>query len=119
MAQHELRSLSFASLTSEHWDSFPDLRSITKQIGDAILAHSEVSKDSVGLYAPPNEIRNVHLTDAAADLIRCMWHGHREKGRRGPPAIPLKVFVTRFGQGNGRSWADVEIHPGVDNWDAA
>lgn len=116
MAQHELKALSFASLTAERWDSFPENAVISKQIGETILGQSEVSGNHVGFYAPPDEIREVRVTVAALDQIRCMWHGHREPGRRSPPAIPLRYFVTGFGQANGRSWASVEVHPGVGNW---
>ncbi|WP_171941272.1 hypothetical protein [Herbaspirillum rubrisubalbicans] len=119
MAQHELRTLAFASLTAERWDSFPETATISKQIGDAILAQSEVSGDHVGFYNPPDEIKEVKVTVAALDQIQCMWHGHRQPGRRSPPAIPLRYFVTGFGQENGKSWASVEVYPGVDNWEAS
>jgi hypothetical protein len=117
MSQHRLRPLSFASLTSEHWESLPNLESIKRQIGDAILAQSEVYDEAIGFYSPPHEIRDIHLTHAAADQIRFMWHGHRKTGRRSPPTIPLKFFVTGFGQSNGRTCANVEIHPGMDRWE--
>jgi hypothetical protein len=118
MGQHELTALSFASLTTERWDSFPEIATISKQIGEAILAQSEVSGDNVGLYTPPDEIREVKLTVAALDQIKCMWHGHREPGRRSPPTVPLRYFVTGFGQADGKSWANVEVHPGINNWEA-
>lgn len=118
MTQHALKAFSFASLTAERWDSFPETATILKQVGEAILAQSEVSGEHLGFHAPPNEVREVRMTVAALDQIRCMWHGHREPGRHSPPAIPLRYFVTGFGQSNEKSWASVEVHPGADNWEA-
>jgi hypothetical protein len=76
MSQHRLQPLAFASLTSEHWESLPNLESIKKQIGDAILAQSEVYDEAIGFDLRLHEIRNIHLTHAAADQIRFMWHGY-------------------------------------------
>jgi hypothetical protein len=47
-----------------------------------------------------------------------MWHGHRELGAKSPPTIPLKLFITAFGQdGKGKTWVDIEVHPGFSNWE--
>jgi hypothetical protein len=46
----------------KHEDQIEEL----KQIATAALANCEVSGDSYGSYAPPHEIRNVHLTHAAS-----------------------------------------------------
>lgn len=119
MTMHALLSLPFTSITPESWDSLPDMAAIKRNIALAALAHCELTEDAVGMYKPPKEIRELYLTHAAADQIRCMWHGHRSRGHKAPPAIPLKVFVTSFGQdGKGHSWADLEVHPGLDNWAA-
>jgi len=88
------------------------------QIALAALAHCELTEVALGLQAPPKEVRDVQLTQAAADQIRCMWHGHRSRGHSAPPTIPLKVFVTGYGQdGEGHTWADIEVHPGLSIWE--
>lgn len=118
MSMHALQDLPFTSVTSEAWDSLPEMTAIERRIAVAALAHCELTAEALGLYAPPKEIREVQLTHAAADQIRCMWHGHRERGNKAPPTIPLKVFVTGFGQdGKGHTWADIEVHPGLPNWE--
>jgi hypothetical protein len=116
---HQFHTLQFTSLTPERWQSLPDIAVIKQQIASAALAHSEVSEVAFGLYSPPDEIREVHLTQAAADQILCMWHGHRQRSRDAPPVIPLKLFVCGFGQQEGRTWASIEIHPGTDNWEVS
>ena len=118
MSQHNLYDLPFTSLTSERWESLPDFEAIKLQIASAAIAHCEVSEDTLGLYSPPDEIRNVRLTEAAADQIRCMWHGHRHTDKMAPPVIPLKLFVVGFGQQNGHTWAEIEVHPGMDDWES-
>jgi hypothetical protein len=115
---HGFHKIHFSSLTSEAWASFPDIESLKVQITQAILAHSEVTEEALGFYTPPDELRQVVLTHAVHDQIRCMWHGHRSAGRASPPPIPLHIFVYGFGQANGKTWAEVEVHPGVDNWEA-
>ena len=118
MSMHQLQDLAFTSVTPEHWESFPESEAIKRHIALAALAHSELTEKALGLYSPPKEIREVILTHAAADQIRCMWHGHRSRGNKAPPTIPLKVFVTGGGQdGKGHTWANIEVHPGIDNWE--
>jgi hypothetical protein len=70
-----------------------------------------------GGYAPPNEIREVRVTAAAVDQIRCMWHSYRNRGQMSPPAMPLKIFAFAFGQESGSTWASIEVFPGLDNWE--
>lgn len=118
MSNHQLHDLEFVAVTSERWDSFPDMVTLKPQLAMSALARCELAGDAFGFYFPPDEIREVHLTSAAADQIRCMWHGHRSKESNSPPPIPLKVFVTDFGQSEGRTWANIELHPGLDNWTA-
>ncbi len=115
---HGFQTIQFTSLTSEAWNSLPDVESLKGQISQAILAHSEVSEEALGFYRPPDEIRELVLTQAVYDQIRCMWHGHRPRGHASPPPIPLRIFVYGYGQAEGRSWACIEVHPGVDNWEA-
>ena len=116
---HKLYQFQFTSLTSESWDAFPDFLKMEKQIAQAALAHCELSGEAFGLYAPPHEIREIRMAQAVYDQIRSMWHGHRERGRIGPPTIPLKVFVIGFGQESSRTWASIEVLPGLDNWEAS
>lgn len=114
---HGVHEIQFTSVTPEQWGTVPDADKLAAQIGQAVLAHSELSEVTLGLYQPPKEIREVRLTQAVHDLIHCMWHGHRERGRASPPPIPLKVFVFSYGQSDGHSWVSIEVHPGVDRWD--
>jgi hypothetical protein len=115
---HGFHRIQFASLTSESWAELPDVESLGGQISQAILAHSAVTEEALGFYRPPDELRELVLTQAVHDQIRCMWHGHRSVGRTSPPPIPLRIFVYGFGQENGKTWAKVEVHPGLDNWQA-
>lgn len=118
MSNHELQELAFTSITPEHWESFPDAQAIKRHLALAALAHSELTGKALGFHNPPKEIREIHLTHAAFDQIRCMWHGHRNRSNKAPPTIPLKFFVSAFGQdGEGHTWADIEVHPGMSNWD--
>lgn len=113
---HKIHSLNFNSLISESWDSFPDPEKLKKQIAIAILAHSELSEDELGFYAPPKEIREIRVTEAVFDQVRCMWHGHRSQGHQSPPPIPLKFFVFGFGQDAANTWASIEVLPGLEDW---
>jgi hypothetical protein len=114
---HCFYELPFTSVTSERWDSLPDMKVIEQQIASAALAHCEVAGYHLGLYSPPKEIKEVRITVAAMDQIQCMWWGHRDHIRASPPTVPLKVFVTGAGQdGRGHSWASIEVHPGMDDW---
>jgi hypothetical protein len=115
--EHKIIAFNFTSLVPDDWASFPDFDKLKRQLATAVLAHSELTTTELGLYAPPAEIREVKITAAAADQIRCMWHGHRRRGQNSPPTIPLKIFVFAGGQNSAGSWASVEIFPGVDNWD--
>jgi hypothetical protein len=118
MPNHQLHDLEFVAVTSERWDSLPDMATLKPQLAMSALARCELTGDAFGFYSPPDEIREVYLTSAAADQIRCMWHGHRPSEKNAPPAIPLKVFVTGFGQSGGRTWASIEVHPGMNDWTA-
>lgn len=114
---HRIINLNFTSFVSERWSSLPNQEKLAKEIALAVLAHSEISKESFGLYAPPNEIKDVKVTNAAFDQIQCMWHGHRQRGRQSPPPIPLKVFVFGDGQDASSTWASIEVLPGLDSWE--
>lgn len=114
---HKVLTLDFTSVIPDGWDGFPNPEKFRREIGLAVLAHSEIADEVLGMYRPPDEIREVHITAAAFDQVRCMWHGHRERGRGSPPSIPLKVFVCGFGQKSGHTWANIEVLPGMDNWD--
>ena len=114
---HAVINLSFSSLISKNWDRFPDIENIKKQIAVAVLAQSELTGQELGFYTPPQEIKEVHLTFAAQDQIRCMWHGHREVGKKSPPDIPLRIYVCGFGQEAGATWASIEVLPGLENWE--
>lgn len=114
---HRMINLSFASVVPESWNSFPRAEELKREIALTVLTHSELSSESLGVYAPPETIKEVRITTAAFDQIRCMWHGHREKGHQAPPLIPLKVFVFSFGQDASGTWASIEVMPGLDDWE--
>ncbi len=117
MPMHTLQDLPFTSVNPERWGSQPDLTALKRQIALAALAHCELTEQALGVYAPPKEVREVHLTYAAGDQIRRMWLSEGQVGSKAPPTIPLKVFVTGFGQdAHGTTWADIEVHPGLANW---
>ncbi|MFY4713443.1 hypothetical protein ACVCH0_01055 [Burkholderia glumae] len=116
--QHKFICLNFTSVISERWDSLPDVEKLKSQLAIAALAHCELHDVELGLYATPKEVREVTITSAAADQIRCMWHGHRGRGQISPPVIPLRIFVFAFGQDSGGTWASIEVHPGLDDWEA-
>jgi hypothetical protein len=119
MSEHALQDLLFISTNPERWEGLSDISGIKRQLTLAVLAHCELTEATLGFYKPPKEVRNVHLTLAAADQIHCMWHGHRSRGHAAPPSIPLKVYVTGCGQDvKGNTWADIEVHPCLSNWDA-
>ncbi|WP_186020403.1 hypothetical protein [Burkholderia gladioli] len=114
---HKFISLNFTSLVSERWNSLPNIEQMKKQIAVAALAHSELHDIELGLAAPPGEVRDVRISAAAADQIQCMWHGHRQGGQLSPPVIPLKLFVFEMGQDVQGTWANIEVHPGMDDWE--
>lgn len=117
MPMHALQDLPFTSVVPGRAGAFPDIASLRRQIALAALAHCELTEQALGVYTPPKEVREVQLTRAAADQIRSMWHGLRLEGSTAPPTIPLKVFVTGFGQdADGSTWADIEVHPGLPDW---
>lgn len=117
MPMHSLQDLPFTSVNPERWGTLPDIAGLKRQIALAALAHCELTEQALGVYAPPKEVRDVQLTTAATDQIRCMWLSDRHGGSKAPPTIPLKVFVTGFGQdGEGNTWADIEVHPGLVHW---
>lgn len=122
MPMHALQDLPFTSVIPGRWGTLPDMAGLKRQIALAALANCELTEQALGVYSPPNEVREVHLTYAATDLIRSMWLGdgqerQGQQGSKAPPTIPLKVFVTGFGQdGNGNTWADIEVLPGLLSW---
>jgi hypothetical protein len=116
---HGFIGIQFTSLTSERWDGVPEVNRLKGQIAQTVLACSELTDEALGIFTPPQEIRDVVLTQAVYDQIHTMWHGHRAQGHAAPPAIPLKIFVLGYGQSEGRSWANIEVHPGLDDWEAA
>ena len=116
---HRLHSFEFTSFISESWDSFPNHEKLKKQIALAALAHSELTREALGLYAPPNEIREVRVTAAVLDQIMSMWHGHRSQGQLSPPSIPLKLFVFGYGQDATSTWVSIEVLPGLESWGVA
>lgn len=113
---HGVFSLDFKSFNIQNWSTFPSSEELKKEIAVAVLAHSEVTENALGFYTPPNEINNIDISAAALDQIQCMWHGHRQRVSISPPSIPLRLFVVGFGQDSGRSWASIEVLPGLDNW---
>ncbi|MCX4151742.1 MULTISPECIES: hypothetical protein [Paraburkholderia] len=115
---HKVICLNFTSLVPDRWNSLPDVEGLKRQLASAAIAHSEVHGVELGLYAPPEQVREVKISAAAADQIQCMWHGHRSKGQISPPVIPLKIFVFGMGQDAQGTWVAIEVHPGVDDWEA-
>ncbi|MEM5332181.1 hypothetical protein VSR34_37670 [Paraburkholderia sp. JHI2823] len=113
---HKVVSLNFTSLVSERWSGLPDIENLKKQLSVAVIAHSELYGVALGMYSPPKAIREVKISAAAADQIRCMWHGHREREQISPPPIPLKIFVFAMGQDTQGTWVSIEVHPGLDDW---
>ncbi|WP_412530396.1 hypothetical protein [Burkholderia lata] len=111
--------MNFTSLVSDRWNSLPNIENLKKQLAIATLAHSELHGVALGLYIPPREVREVKISAAAADQIQCMWHGHRVGGQISPPVRPLKIFVFGMGQGEQGTRANIEVHPGMDDWDVA
>ncbi|MBX3624732.1 MAG: hypothetical protein KF892_06945 [Rhizobacter sp.] len=117
MPMHALQDLPFTSVVPGRPGALPDVATLKRQIALAALAHCELTEQALGVYTPPKEVREVQLTYAATDQIRTMWQGLRQAGSTAPPTIPLKVFVTGFGQdSNGDTWADIEVHPGLPEW---
>ena len=115
---HQLISLNFVSTIPSTWD-WPEKNQLCDMLSTAILLDSEVVGRTLGFYKPPDRVDSIILTDSAYDQIRTMWWGHRDFGSQSPPAIPLKYFVSGFGQANGESWINVEILPGSDDWNIA
>lgn len=118
MHAHALRSFTFLAIPTDGSGAFPDAASLKRQIAQAVIANSEVTGNALGFYTPPEEIRELRLTSAAFDQVRCRWHAHRQPDHASPPAIALKAFVTGFGQDDkGHTWASIEVHPGEDRWE--
>jgi len=116
---HSLRKIDFVPSLPSSWELFPSTIELQQQISLAILADSEVADVSLGFYKPPGRIREIIISHAARDQITCMWHGHRERGAKSPPVIPLRYFVFGFGQKPPDTWVDVEVHPGHEHWEAS
>jgi|ERR1051325_5967798 hypothetical protein len=115
--RHGLFSLDLAVVNPQAWDTLPSADHIKSEVARVLLANRDVLDTDTGVDA--KRVRKVVLTGAAWDQISCMWHGHRAKSALGPPQIPLKYFVCGYGQdGKGDSWVDIEVHPGVDEWEA-
>lgn len=118
MSIHELIEFQVVFTETKLWDNFPDVPTIKRQVSVALLANCSLTDTDVGIFSSPTEIREITVTSAAIDQIRCMWHGHRNVGYRSPPVMPLKVFVIGGGQdGTGRSWVDIEVLPGISSWE--
>jgi hypothetical protein len=115
---HSFRQFDFVPTSPSSWNLFPSLIELQRQISLAILADCEVADVSLGFYKPPKRIREIIISYAARDQITCMWHGHRQRGAFSPPVIPLRYFVFGFGQDPPDTWADVEVHPGLEKWEA-
>lgn len=116
--QHSTLDFEFNSLIAHGWDTFPTAESLKNQIATVALAQSELKEWQLGFFSPPDKIVEVHLTSAARDQIICMWHGHRKLDKQSPPSIPLRLFVFGFGTDSGGSWANLEVLPGLDTWEA-
>lgn len=116
--QHGTFDFEFNSLIAQGWDTFPSSESLRTQIATAALAQSELKEWQFGLFSPPDKIAEIHLTSAARDQIMCMWHGHRKLGKQSPPSIRLRLFVCGFGTDSDGSWANLEVLPGLDTWEA-
>ena len=115
--KHGLFSLDLTVANPQAWDTLPSPDHVRAEIARVLLANRDVADTDTGVNA--KRVRKVVLTGAASDQISCMWHGHRVRSKLGPPQIPLKYFISGYGQdGKGDSWVDVEIHPGVDEWEA-
>jgi hypothetical protein len=113
---HKLHSLKLVPASPASWATFPNVQDLKKIISSAVLADSEITDTALGFYKPPKRVRNMRISVAAQDQIQLMWHGHRKSGAKSPPFIPLKYFVTAFGQNPPDTWVDVEIFPGLENW---
>ena len=119
MTGHRLRRLELVSGSPASWPVMPSAVELQQQIAMSVLSDSEITDVAIGFYSPPKRIRTVVISSAALDQISCMWHGHRKAGSGSPPVIPLRYFVTGFGQSPPDTWVDVEIFPGVDSWGLA
>ena len=111
-----LYSLNFVSTIPSTW-VWPSREELESYLSTAILLDSEITVKSLGFYKPPKRIRKLKISNAAYDQIEKMWWGHRDRDAESPPAIPLKYFVFGFGQNPPDNWVDVEMLPGVDDWD--
>ena len=117
--RHGLFSLDFAVVNPKAWDTLPAADHIRSEIARVLVANRDVVDTDTDTGVDAKRVREVLLTGAAWDQISWMWHGHRAKSALGPPRIPLKYFVCGYGQdGKGDSWVDVEVHPGVEEWEA-
>jgi hypothetical protein len=114
---HKVFCLNFTSMDEATWKSFPTAEQVRKHIALAVLAHSNLTEEALGFFRPPKEIREVKVTEAVHDQVRCMWHGHRDWGKKSPPPIPLKIFVFGYGQDAKSTWANIEVLPGLDCWE--
>ena len=114
---HRLHKLLLQPVFPSSWAGMPSQSSIKQQISLAVLADSELSSTALGFYTPPKRVREVILSSAAFDQIRSMWHGHRAASSISPPTIPLTYFVIGFGQSPPDSWVDIEVLPGLENWE--
>jgi hypothetical protein len=114
---HALVPFDLVAASPATWASMPNNEDLLRWVALAVLSHSELTGTSLGFDGTPGRIRNVTLTVAARDQINCMWHGHRAIEAHSPPSIPLKYFVTGFGQNAPDTWADIEVLPGLDRWE--
>jgi hypothetical protein len=113
---HKLHSLNLVPVSPASWSAFPNAQELEKLISSAVLADSEITHTSIGFYKSPKRVRSLRISVAAQDQIKLMWYGHRKSGANSPPFIPLKYFVTAFGQNPPDTWVDIEIFPGLEDW---
>ena len=114
--KHCLFNMNFVSTIPSTWE-WPSRKRLEELLSIAVLIDSEITDKSLGLYNPPERVRKLKISNSAYDQIRRMWWGHRDIGADSPPAIPLKYFVFGFGQNPPDNWVDIEILPGIDEWD--
>ncbi len=114
---NELVKFTFAPFNPEKWDSLPNNAHLEQELSRAILAQNSIEGGVLGLFKEPNRVNKLIMTSAAREQILSYWHGHRKKGSNHPPAIPLKYFVSGFGQKDEDTWVDIEMYPGVDSWE--
>ena len=108
---------SFFSASPETWNRKMTNEEIETIVATSILLDSEILERTLGFYKPAKRIREIRMTAAALDQIAYSWWGKRDHGAQSPPTIPLKYYVYGLGQKPPDTWVDVEVLPGVDEWE--